>query len=338
VQHPFPARRQAQPSGVIEALSAGYAAINRHLWVLVLPILVDLVLWFGPHVSYSPLVDPTVTRASEMVSQVSSTGPRRAPRDPEFASSVDSVRQWLIARTGEVNALTLVAHGPIAVPSLGVSNGQGDFAFVSDWGAGLGLLAAIVLSGLFVGGCFYGGLAEASTGRSANPLRLGRRAPRYIARVLGLLCALLGVGLLLGLPVLLLVAFTWFVARAVATFALLLVGVALLVIALYLFFALDAIFVSDVGPLTAIQRSVGVVRRHLLASIALVLLTWLILAGMDRVWDLLAGNLQPPFGIAASIIGNDYIASGLIAASMIFYTERTEAPPSAAAASAVSPS
>ncbi|HYW90077.1 MAG TPA: hypothetical protein VFB50_20050 [Chloroflexota bacterium] len=337
MQHPFPARRQAQPSGVIEALSAGYATVNRHLWVLVLPILVDLVLWFGPHVSYSPLVDPTVTRASEMVSQVS-TGPRRAPRDLEFASSVDTARQWLIARTGEVNALTLVAHGPIAIPSLDLSNGQGDFAFVSDWGAGLGLLAAIVLSGLFVGGCFYSGLAEASSGRPANPLRLGRCAPRYIARVLGLLCALIGVGLLLGLPVLLLVAFTWFVARAVATFALLLVGVALLVIALYLFFALDAIFVSDVGPLSAIQRSVGVVRRHLLASIALVLLTWLILAGMDRVWDLLAGNLQPPFGIALSILGNAYIASGLIAASMIFYTERTESPPSAATASAVSPS
>ena len=44
------ARRQAKPSGVIETLSAGYVAINRHLWVLLLPILVDVFLWFGPHV------------------------------------------------------------------------------------------------------------------------------------------------------------------------------------------------------------------------------------------------------------------------------------------------
>ncbi len=337
MQHPLTARRQAKPNGVIEALSAGYAAVNRRLWVLLLPIAVDLVLWFGPHVSYSPLVDPTVTRASEMVRQVS-TGPRRAPRDPDVASAVDNTGQWLIARTGEVNVLSLVARGPIALPSLGLASGQGDFTFVSDWGAGLGLLAAILFSGLFVGGCFYGGLADASAGRSANPLRLGRRAPRYVARVLGLLCALIGVGLLLGLPVLLLVAFTWFVARAVATFALVLVGAALLLIALHLFFALDAIFVSDVGPLAAIQRSVGVVRRHLLPSISLVMLTWLILAGMDRVWEVLASNVQPPFGIALSILGNAYIASGLIAASMVFYTERVEAPPSAAVASALSPS
>src|SRR4030095_9356487 len=112
-------------------------------------------------------------------------------------------------------------------------------------------------------------------------------------------------------------------------------GAAALFAALHLYFALGAIFVSDVGPLAASQRSVGVVRRHLLASSALILLTWLILAGMDRVWELVASTVQAPFGIALGILGNAYIASGLIAASMIFYTERVEAPPSAAAANAL---
>jgi hypothetical protein len=251
---------------------------------------------------------------------------------------IDGTRQWLIARTGEINVIGFVAHGPIAVPALDMSGEPGGLAFVSDWGAGLGLLAAVLVSGLFVGGCFYGGLAAASTGRSAHPLRLGRRAPRDVLRVLGLLAALLGVGLLLGVPVLLMIAFTYFVSRAVATFALLLVGLAILVAAVYLFFALDAIFVSEVGPLAAIQRSVGVVRRHLLASTSLMLLSWLILAGMDRVWDLLAGALTAPFGIGLSIIGNAYIASGLIAASMIFYSERVESASSAAVASALHPS
>jgi hypothetical protein len=98
-------------------------------------------------------------------------------------------------------------------------------------------------------------------------------------------------------------------------------GLALLA-GIYLFFAVDAIFVSGVGPLAAIQRSVAVVRRHLWPTLGLVLLTWLILAGMDRVWAFLADALRPPFGVGLSMLANTYIASGLLAASMIFYYER----------------
>jgi len=72
-------RRQAQPSGVIETLSAGYTAVNRQLWVLMLPILLDVFLWLGPHVSYSPLVGPVVTQAAEWTRQIA-LNPRRGPQ------------------------------------------------------------------------------------------------------------------------------------------------------------------------------------------------------------------------------------------------------------------
>jgi hypothetical protein len=87
----------------------------------------------------------------------------------------------------------------------------------------------------------------------------------------------------------------------------------------------DAIFVSNVGPLAAVQRSVGVVRRHLWPSVRLILLSWLILAGMGRVWDVLASTLQQPYGALLGSLGNAYIASGIVAAGMIFYFERADA-------------
>src|SRR5262249_30188073 len=103
----------------------------------------------------------------------------------------------------------------------------------------------------------------------------------------------------------------------------------------HLFFSVAAIFVSNAGPLLAIQRSVGLVRRHLWPSVALIVLTWLILAGMGRVWDVLASSLQSPYGVVLGILGNAYVASGLIAAGMVFYTQRSE--PSSASG-AVTPS
>jgi hypothetical protein len=321
------ARRQAKPTGVIETLSAGYGAVNRHLWVLLLPILVDVFLWIGPHVSYSPLVDPVVSRATDVAQQVAA-GPRRAPRNPELVTSLNQTQQWLIARSDEVNALSLIAWAPLAPPSLGtVPSSRTDLSFVSDWRTGGGLLVACLVAGLVLGGLFYRSLATVSAGRSGSLLSEGKRTPRDIVRVLGLLGTLLAVGVLLGVPVLLLVASTALVAPIVATVGLLLIVAAVLFAVVHLFFAVDAIFVSNVGPLGAIQRSVSVVRRHLHATVGLVLLTWLILAGMAQVWTVLASNLQPPYGIALSILGNAYIASGLIAAGMIFYFERADAQP-----------
>jgi hypothetical protein len=332
VQHPLAARRQAQPTGVIETLSAGYTAVNRQLWVLLLPILLDVFLWLGPHVSYSPLVGPAVTQASEWTRQVAlGPGPRRQARaaDPEFATGVEESRQFLIARADEINGLSALAWGPIALPSLGVLTGPSsteDLAFVTGWGDGIALLVACIGVSLLLGGWFYGGLAAASTGARGGPVAAGRIVPRAVLDVLGLVGVLLLIALLLGLPVLLLISFTAFISQTVALLGSVLVGAALLWASVHLFFAIDAIFVSGAGPVAAIQRSVGLVRRNLWSSVALIVLTWLILAGMSRVWDILASNLQPPYGVALGILGNAYIASGLIAAGMVFYTQRTGEP------------
>jgi len=319
-------RRQAQPSGVIETLSAGYTAVNRQLWVLMLPILLDVFLWLGPHVSYSPLVGPVVTQAAEWTRQVA-LGPRRGPgNNPQFVGSLDDGRQWLIARADEENGLNVLAWGPIALPSLAtLPSASDELAFVSSWFEGLALLGASAGLGLLLGGWFYAGLAGASSGTRGGPLAAGRGTPRAVVDVLGLVGVLLGTAFLLGLPVLLLIGFTALVSPPVAVLGGALAGAGVLFAAVHLFFAVPAIFVSNAGPLSAIQRSVGVVRRHVRPSVALIVLTWLILAGMAQVWDVLDNNLQSPFGVALGILGNAYIASGLIAAGMIFYTQRTEA-------------
>jgi hypothetical protein len=327
VQHPLAARRQAQPTGVIETLSAGYTAVNRQLWVLLLPILLDVFLWFGPHVSFSPLVDPVVTQATEWTRQVA-LGPRRAPRNPELVSSLDQSRQWMIAHADEINGLSLLAWGPLALPSLATfpAAADEDLSFVNGWLDGLILFVACIGVSLLLGGWFYGGLAAASAGTYGGPLAAGRNTPRAVLGVLGLVGVVLGIGLLLGLPVLLLIGFTALVSPPVAFLGAVLFGAALLFASVHLFFAIDAIFISNAGPLGAVQRSVGLVRGHLRSSVALILLTWLILAGMARVWDILGSNLQSPYGVALGILGNAYIASGLIAAGMIFYTQRTAEP------------
>jgi hypothetical protein len=90
VQHPLAARREAQPAGVIDTISAGYAALNRQLWVLLLPVLVDLFLWLGPQVSFSPLVEPILSRGLETVRAVSA----QSAAELEAADATDLVAQY----------------------------------------------------------------------------------------------------------------------------------------------------------------------------------------------------------------------------------------------------
>jgi hypothetical protein len=324
MHHPLAARREATPTGVIETLSAGYGAVNRQLWVLLLPVLLNVFLWLGPRVSYSPLVDPAVTDVTEWTRQIA-FGPRRALVSADQMTELEQARQSIIARSDDVNGLGALAWGPVALPSpSALPSASDDVAFVNGWLDGLILLGACVGLGLLLGGWFYGGLAGASTGSRGGPLAAGRSVPRAVVDVLGLIAVLAAGVVLLGLPVLLLIGFTALVSPPVAILGSILLAVGVLFATVHLFFAVDAIFVSNAGPLSAIQRSVVLVRRHLWPSVALILLTWLILAGMDRVWDVLASSLQSPYGVALGILGNAYVASGLIAAGMIFYTQRSE--------------
>src|SRR5258708_35694325 len=104
-----------------------------------LPILLDVFLWLGPHVSYSPLVGPVVTQAAEWTRQVA-LGPRRGIRNTDLVGSLDDSRAWLIARADEENGLNVLVWGPIALPSLATFPSPGDeLAFVSGWFEGLAL-------------------------------------------------------------------------------------------------------------------------------------------------------------------------------------------------------
>jgi hypothetical protein len=307
----------------VETLTAGYAAINRRLWVLLVPLLVDVFLWLGPHTSYSPLLDPAVARGTQWAQQVGPP-PSDAGSGVPLDDDVGDLRQALMNLSTETNALSLLARGPLALPSVAVAlGGIGALWFISSWSLGAALLGASLVGGLVIGAFFYAAIALQVRGDQGGLLAATRRVPRALLHVLGLMALLIGFGLLLGVPMLAMVALAAVVAPMLATLGMAVLAAAALLAGIYLFFAVDAIFVSGVGPLAAVQRSVAVVRRHLWPTLGLVLLTWLILAGMDRVWAFLADTLQPPFGVALSMLANTYIASGLLAASMIFYYQRT---------------
>ena len=298
-------------TGVVDTLSAGYAVVNRRPWIVLIPVSLDLFLWLGPRISVAPLVGQLLSRPGLQLGF-------------QDAGTLDAARQVVLAAADDINLLALLAPGWVSVPSImALAGGRGPFTFVSSWATALLLSLAALLGGALLGCIYRSIIAQQVSAGTFSLSDVPRDALRGWLRAVGLALLLTGAGLLLGVPVVLAVAGATLIARELGSFGMALLMTVVLWIQFYLFFAPDAIFVSRVGPLRAIRGSIAVVRANFWAAIRIIVLITIILLGMGQVW--LAVAARAPWGPALGILGNAYIASGLVAASMLFYRERVEA-------------
>ena len=316
MRQPALARPAARFTGVIDTLSAGYGVVNRHPWLLLLPILLDLFLWLGPQYSIGRLVSRTL-------SQTLPLGP-----GGEAAPLLDRAQQGeLVQKFEGINLLSALAPGTVGLPSFVAALGVRDPSRsvpVETWGAAAGLLLGASLLGLLLGAFYYALLAQAVRDGGLSPARLPGQALRCWLRVVQYLLLVVGVALLIGLPIGVLMAGATWVSPAIGGLVLSTLAVALLWVGVYLYFVPDAIFLSEVGPVQAVRNSVAVARLSFWVTLGFVGLLTLVLLGMGQVWSLASQRIAEPWGIALGVLGNAYIASGLIAASMRFYWERIE--------------
>lgn len=310
VREPSLARDRGQrASGVIDTLSAGYRIVNQQIWIVLIPIILDLFLWLGPQVSVSPLVGQALTRWR---TPTGLTG--------EQAQSFEEWRRAMLGAADEFNVLQMLSPTPVGVPSMAVLiPGLGPFLLVDSWTTALLVIVGSLLLGLLLGCAYYVLIAQQVRDGAVSAVRSPGHVWLACRRVIGLLLALGAASLVLGLPLAFVLASAMLVSPALASFGLAFVLVAAVWLQFYLFFAPDAIFVSLVGPLQAVKRSVTLVRAHFWPAMLLITLTWVILVGMSQLWVYLASL---PGGALLGMLGNAYIASGLVAASMVFYWER----------------
>jgi len=290
-------------------LSAGFGVVNQQPWIILVPVLLDLFFLFGPRVSVAPLV----SRIVMMPAFERSFGPGVSP---------ETARADVVAVAEELNLLVLLSPGGVSVPSIAPLLGlaRGSITYIDSAAAAFSLGLGALLIGALLGCAYRAMLAQMARDGEISALRLPREAMMGWLRVILLAALLFVVMLIVVVPI----AFVAAVASLVAAGAAMLVTGAVvtlsLVAQLYLFFAPDAIFMSRVGPIEAIRRSAAVVHASAWTALTFAVLVSVTLIGMAQVWTALAA--QAGWGLALAIVGNAYIASGLLAASMLFYQER----------------
>jgi hypothetical protein len=321
-------RGNAPPPGIVDTLTAGFQAINRVPWVIGLPALLDLLLWLGPRLSVTALMQRGLTALSELVAGMGqSAGPGGAEQVSQFQQQIDLLRSQ--SELSNLAGLLIVGFG-IAWNWLALrgavpldKSGLGGSLEVATGPAVLGIAIGLVLLGIALACVWLGFIAQQVRDGRVDVPRLGRAAPRYWLAIVAFFALLIALFIAIALPLSALAAVAQLAAPAVGAFLAVFValGFQLLLFwcVLYLFFFGDAIVVSEVGPVRAALNSVRVVSTHFWSTLGFIIITWVIMSGMGVIWSSLS---RAPVGIVVAIFGNGYIVSGLAAASMLFYRNR----------------
>ncbi|MSQ28204.1 MAG: hypothetical protein EXR51_08720 [Dehalococcoidia bacterium] len=316
----------AVPLGIIDSLSEGFATVNRRLWVLLLPILLDLLLLSGPGISVNALVSRALV-AVEQSSKVEGSG-TGTPVPADTAESTEQLRT-IIQSFQDTNLMGLLAWqvpsvvGATATSPLPKIRGP----VITEPGGALPLVGQAfglaVLS--LLGGSFY--LAGLAGGVRREAFRLGQWATlavrgwvSFLALYAGITLAALpltavGVGLALVLGAL---------SPGLGSLVSGVIGAAVITLAFYLYFTDDALFLSGVWPLRAMKMSAGLVARNFGQTMGLFLLANLILVGLPLAMRLV---VEHPAGLVAAALGHAYVASGVTAGGMVFFYQRLAVQP-----------
>lgn len=350
---------KAQPApriGIIDALAAGLSFTSKRPWLMIIPVAIDVVLWLMPRLSIEQLLRRLLLAWDALLAAVY-TPTQLAALGDMLSFSHDAVAQmgsqtdvamaltsgWLAPTSAlasvQANRLLLVSDGVLAPVGLGLRlSGALPLARASEaieigsligvillgvafWLAAQALAAyylrwvVVSLDGIIVG---HG---EDDSRTAPRPISVAKTPyPRLFGRLLGL-SLLLGVVLaFLRVPLAVVTALA--VMSGSSGTALLFVlsgGITLWLTLSFLvsmFLASDAILLDGQGLWQSILRSFILARASGLRTLGFVVLINVLMLGARAVWGLIG---QTPLGSAAAILGNGYLVTAMVLASLIFY-------------------
>jgi hypothetical protein len=317
-----------QNATLIDSISEGYAAINRRPWLLLVPIVLNLYLWFGAQLTFAPLItsavetikrlQPSATSQGDMqpmYDQLLSIGGMDVRQQVAFLNAVPTLQMYVVGAMGQEAGVELPTRAEVLQP---INTLRADTIEIATIGGALLALLVINMLALSVSAIFLTQVG-AAVRRHWLPSGGLRSALKVGLAVLGAFGAILGVGLALGLPFLFFASLLMLLNQTLGLLALNLIYVLAFWVNIYIGFYQEAIVIGEQGPLRAIYTSFNVVRRNFWGTLGFLAISLVISLGSGVIWHQLIGSTA---GLVIAIVGSAYIGSGLLAARMAFFRER----------------
>lgn len=289
---------------LIDTITAGYRALNRRPWVIILPATLSATLWLTPPLPLGSLLG---------TNDLSALGSQLGLSEADWTA----LSQTALASDARIS-LAWLNYLPVFTPP----SAQFVVSNPGPGGPGVVMLAVLLINlvVLLGSGMFLSLLAEAVRDERPHPLHYLRQSLRWVVHLVWAWLVVLGIAFTLALPFLaisVLIIATWPSATLIVALAW---YIAIFWVFVYTSFTPEALLLSQAGALRALYLSFNLVRRNLAGTLGLLILSLIITSGLALIWHRLA---ETPLGLTIAIIASAYVGSGLSAARLAFYRERS---------------
>ena len=298
---------------VIKCLGKGFNTVAYKAQLLILPIVLDLFLLFGPKLRVSEWLTPSVEEAwNSMLSSVPES------LYTQFADSVEVVKAYLAS----INLFALTQSFPVSVSVLfkGYSAttplGTSPEVQIRSWLALIPLCVLIYIVGLLLGIVYYAWTSRAceETPSKFSWKRLAGKAGNTILMII--IMAAIVIALLAPVTcVLTLVFMTVPAFYEVAVLLLIALGCWLIV---PLFWIPAGIFAKDQNFFESVKESFKLFTWSAPLTVRFILYVIVITLGMNMIWDI---PEQTSWLVLIGIFGHAFISTALLASAFILYRE-----------------
>jgi len=309
----------SKPIGVIDSLQGGFNLVNRHPWLLILPVLIDLLLWRGPKLSLAPLI----SRVQDLIFN-------QPDLPAEFAESADLASESLLAFGANYNLLNLLTGTVIGLPSF-LSRFETSSAVtletsvlqIDSVSTALLYTTVLILVGLLIGSLWLALIVRFQGDELDNWKQVMHRsgwiwlnASLFLA---ALFIIILTVSAFLGIVLTMLVLIAGPTGLALVAIMQIVAFMVVIWISIGLSLTISAIALDGINVARAVWRSINVVGRNLSSTMGLLLIGLVLTEGFARIWLLIGSN---SWGIPIGIVGTAYIGAALTIATLLFYRGR----------------
>jgi hypothetical protein len=298
------------PPGIINSIKAGFDVIASHIAVILLPLLLNLLLWLGPRLQLDSLFK---SLESDMVTFW------QASQIP--AEQIQIMLERYETLTRSINMFGLLRTLPIGISSLFIPNDGpfttpfGDPAVLQVNGLNL-MLWFFLLTGIgWVGGALYfRSVASVALAEKITSTNIFQAILQTF--LISIVCNLLLFAI--SMPIFFIVLVATQISVVLANLVVLFIALGSVWVIVPMFFWAHGVFIKRQNVLTSIMSSIQLTRFTLPTSSLFVLMVFLLSYGLSYLWRLPSlDSWLTLFGI----FGHSFVTTVLLAGSFIYYYE-----------------
>ncbi|NMC53832.1 MAG: hypothetical protein GYA48_09395 [Chloroflexi bacterium] len=306
-----------QPPRLVSSLGAGFNTVANSLYLILFPVILDLFLWVGPRLSLKQAMESLLSETFLTLQEMGS------PEMLEILATTEKTWQTILQY---FNLFSSLRSFPIGIGSLLAGQPAGDSPLgaravieLPSLSAALGMWIILAIGGVILGSIYFSEVARFCTGEQTpfSFKNLRWQTFHSLAFSIGLVVLIV----LVSFPVSIMVSIIGMINATFAQVAIFAIIFLVLWLMLPLFFVPHGIFLRKLNILRSILNSVRLVRFVLPSTSLFILVIVLLSQGMNLIWLIAPAD---SWMTLVGILGHAFVATGLLAASYIYYRDGSQ--------------